>query len=96
MNYKKLPKHNEVQQIGDFQLVELTDENREYMAEIALSMYSNEPCRICGELLTIDDLHNGAIYAGYSVDNKSRTAHSLCWNKNIEKGLWAYPLDAKD
>lgn len=93
MNYKKLPKHDEVEQIGDFKLVTLTDENRAHVAEIAFSMYTNEPCRICGELLTAKN--RDMVYAGYSEGDKSRAAHKACWDSNTPKHLWAYPIDSK-
>ena len=51
---------------------------------IALSMYVGEPCRICGCLLTVIDVRDGAVFAGYSKDNKSRAAHKLCWNNAAE------------
>lgn len=91
MNYKKLPKHDEVEQIGDFQLVKVTAENRDSIIEACLKMYENEPCRICGELIT--DARQ-AVYAGYS--GKARSAHKTCWNKNTPKHLWAYPVDDID
>jgi len=37
------------------------------------------------------DIEGGAVFAGYSKDNKSRTAHKKCWNKNIPQEKWAYP-----
>jgi hypothetical protein len=43
-----------------------------------LLMYSNEPCRICGRLLTVDDIET-AVFTGYSEDNKERSAHERCW-----------------
>lgn len=92
MNFKKLPKHDEVEQIGDFQLIKVTDENRDSVVEAALKMYENEPCRICGELIADA---RACVYAGYSHDNKSRSAHKTCWNKNTPKYLWAFPNDSK-
>lgn len=57
-------------------------------------MYSDEPCRICGKLLSEDDL-NDAVYAGYSQGDKSRAAHGECWRANLPKDEWAYPTDEK-
>jgi hypothetical protein len=57
--------------------------------ELAMSMYEGEPCRICGE--SIADASQ-AVYAGYSADSKSRSAHKKCWNKNIPQEKWAYPV----
>lgn len=63
------------------QVVEVTNENRQYLVDLAVSMYTNEPCRICGELLTMEDMRNGAVFAGYSSDNAARSAHGECWRK---------------
>ena len=52
--------------------------------DIALSMYAGEPRRICGRLLTMDDIKAGAVFAGYSKDNKSRAAHKLCWDNAMD------------
>lgn len=68
----------------------LTTNEEDRMSEIneltgiALSMYVGEPCRICGCLLTVIDVRDGAVFAGYSKDNKSRAAHKLCWNNANE------------
>jgi len=67
-------------------VVEVTDENRSHLVNLAVSMYTNEPCRICGVLLTMEDMRNGAVFAGYSNDNAARSAHGDCWRK--------YPSDA--
>lgn len=48
--------------------------------ELALSAYCDEPCRICGVLLTMADIQDGAVFAGYSPDNKSRAAHKRCFD----------------
>ena len=61
------------------------------MARLALSFYANEPCRICGELIEPKDL-KGLVFAGYSIDNKSRAAHDRCWEKNKPKSEWVYPV----
>lgn len=50
---------------------------------IALEMYVNEPCRICGRLLTSSDIES-AVFAGYSADSKSRAAHEICWKNAME------------
>lgn len=65
-------------------VVPLTTENRPYMAHLALSMYADEPCRICRKLLTMDDLRDGAVFAGYSVDGTARAAHRVCWENFVE------------
>jgi len=47
---------------------------------LMLLAYANEPCRICGKLLTKDDILT-AVFAGYSRDSKSRAAHKECCEK---------------
>ena len=54
--------------------------------DLALAMYSGEPCRICGHNLTLDDIKAGAIWAGYSKDHRSRVAHKSCWDNAME--IW--------
>ena len=49
------------------------------LVNLALAFYVGEPCRICGKPITRKDLDNGAVFAGYSKDKKSRTAHKECW-----------------
>ena len=56
----------------------------------AVIMYANEPCRICGELLTPEDILDDAVFVGYSKDNKSRSAHKECWEKNVPIEQWKY------
>lgn len=60
--------------------------------KMALSMYVDEPCRICGQMITWDDI-NDAVFAGYSTDNKSRSAHGECWRSGLPKHKWQYPFD---
>jgi hypothetical protein len=95
MNFRKLPKQEEVEEIQagnmSIRIIENTPENHEHVMDAILKMYENEPCRICGEL--IDDARK-AVYAGYSKDSKSRSAHKACWNKNIPQAQWAYPESA--
>jgi hypothetical protein len=68
--------------------------SRESAVRIAMSFYAGEPCRICGKTLTMKDIEDGAIYAGYSKNNESRAAHKNCWGKNIPQEKWAYPESA--
>lgn len=56
---------------------------RELAAHIAIQMYADEPCRICGQLLTSADLKD-AIFAGYSDDKTSRAVHGVCWRNMID------------
>jgi len=64
---------------------------REAVAKLALAMYEGEPCRICGEPITDA---TKAVYAGYSLGDKARSAHKVCWGKNLPRSEWAYPQDA--
>ena len=83
---QSLPHDHEVKtfDVGNRQLslVEITPENKDALVQVALSMYANEPCRICGGIVTMDDLRNGAVYAGYSVDDTARSAHKACWQRS--------------
>jgi hypothetical protein len=56
--------------------------------------YSQEPCRICGQPIGED---KNAVYAGYSLDSKSRSAHYACWSaRKHQKSEWIYPEDGTD
>lgn len=66
------------------------DKEYEYLVRLALAMYANEPCRICGELIRPEDL-NDAVFAGYSKYNESRAAHGQCWESKTPISEWAYP-----
>jgi hypothetical protein len=58
-------------------LVEITDENRASLAEIALSMYLGETCPYClKKFETFDDLKT-AVYNGYT--EHGRIAHRDCF-----------------
>jgi hypothetical protein len=59
---------------------------------VALLMYGGEPCRICGEAITRDDLRE-AVFAGYSEGSESRSAHGPCWREGKPKAEWAFPVD---
>lgn len=60
---------------------------------LAMEVYVNEPCRICGELVKLEDLGR-LVFAGYSATNYSRAAHGKCWEQEKPKSEWAYPEDA--
>jgi hypothetical protein len=62
---------------------EITNENRRNLAHIALMMYADEPCRICGEAITKTDVYD-AVFVGCSRDGKSRAAHKLCWQEKTD------------
>lgn len=61
-------------------------------ARLLLMAYVDEPCRICGVLLTPEDLET-AVFAGYSKEGGSRSAHGDCWALHLPKRAWAYPKD---
>lgn len=94
-----LPESEDVSGIGaggaHVAVVRLTPENRQAAFEMAISMYI-EPCRICGEMLTRQDL-NTAVWAGWGSrdDGKSaRAAHKSCWDAcKDDKANWAFPND---
>lgn len=64
--------------------------SRESAVNIALSMYAGEPCRVCGEEITMKDLNEGAVFADYSKCNRSRAAHKKCWEQNKPMSEWVY------
>lgn len=68
---------------------------KERKESLELMMYSNEPCRICGELVKPEDLSE-LIFVGYSTDSKSRTAHGQCWKDRGRQSEWAYPESEKE
>lgn len=76
-------------------VVDLNSVSKEDAARMALAMYADEPCRICGENIDYEDL-DGLKFAGYSEGCVSRAAHADCWDNRPPKKDWAYPLDAKD
>jgi hypothetical protein len=51
--------------------------------DMALAMYTNEPCRICGRNIEREDV-GGLIFTGYSKDNTSRAAHGRCYQGFME------------
>lgn len=64
--------------------------SRQHLVDVAMAMYVNEPCRICGKSIEPSDLDE-LVFAGYSTGNKSRSAHAECWKQNKPKSEWAYP-----
>lgn len=52
----------------------------EQVVDIALSMYADEPCRICRRNIDEADVR-GAVFTGYcEVDGRtSRSSHGQCW-----------------
>lgn len=60
-------------------LVELTDENRDAMVKVALSMYLGESCPYCLRMFaTLDDLKD-SVWNGYT--EYGRIAHKDCFHK---------------
>lgn len=69
----------------DIAIIPLRDEDtRKIAAGFALTLYADEPCRICRKILTMADVHDGAKFAGYSRDGKARAAHRVCWENFVE------------
>lgn len=63
--------------------------DRAKIKNMVMSQYKSEPCRICG--LPISD-DASAVFAGYSADNKARSAHGKCWlQRNDDPSSWVYP-----
>ena len=60
-----------------------------------LRVFANEPCRVCGELIELEDLLE-LVFIGYSIDNKSRSAHGPCWKDRGLQSEWAYPTSEKE
>lgn len=63
-------------------VVQVTDENRAALVDIALSMYLGEACKYCGHVYeTLADLRaRSVVYAGYH--EHGRTACGECWKQN--------------
>jgi hypothetical protein len=84
MNILKLPKQEEVSEFdlgnATAKVVEVTDENRAALVEIALSMYVGEKCKYClHEFKSVADLRErNAVYAGYH--EHGRLACKVCWD----------------
>ena len=66
--------------------------DKKFAASMMINMYTNEPCRICGKLITKDDL-NELKFAGYSECSKARAAHGSCWENHgkDDTKTWKYP-----
>ena len=84
MNELNFPLDKDVTRIpiedGVIHAVTITEGNHSYLVNLALSMYTNEPCRICGTTITKDDL-DLLVFAGYSQDDMARAAHGHCWER---------------
>ena len=66
----------------EVKVVEITDENRDGLVEIALSMYCGEKCKYClHEFTSNADLRErDVVYAGYH--EHGRVACGECWRAN--------------
>lgn len=53
------------------------------------SNLSGEPCRICGQNMTVEDIKDESIFTGYSFCNTARLAHKKCYN-NVPMSDWIY------
>ena len=83
----RLPRQEDVQEfeMGDgktAKIVKVTDENRNALVEIALSMYIGEKCKYClHEFTSNADLRQReVVYAGYH--EHGRIACKACWDAN--------------
>ena len=64
-------------------IVQVTDENRTELAELALAMYLGETCPYCKiQFVTRDDLHD-AVWNGYT--DYGRIAHTKCYQEDHAK-----------
>lgn len=70
-----------------------TQTQHETLVNLAMAMYVDEPCRICGKMINPGDLRK-LKWAGYSACNTSRSAHNQCWQEDKPKSEWAYPQDS--
>lgn len=70
----------------------MDEKSHQILVDLVMSFYVGEPCRICGMLITKDDL-NKLVYAGYSKNNQARSAHGKCWQENKPKSEWVYSED---
>jgi len=63
-------------------VVRVTDENRDALVEMALSMYLGEACKYCGHVYetNADMRARDVVYAGYHATG--RTACGSCWKAN--------------
>jgi hypothetical protein len=83
MNFKKLPKQEEVTEIDLGQLkasiVELTDENRPHVLEAVLSMYMDDECMYCHRNFSYEEVKKSV----RAYENPyGRIVHKECWDAN--------------
>jgi len=86
INPLNMPKQDEVEEFdlgnNKVKLIEVTPENKDYLVEMALSMYLGEKCKYClHEFKSNQDLRDRkAVYAGYH--EYGRLACKKCWDEN--------------
>lgn len=84
MNVLGLPKQEEVKEFDmgggkSVAVVELTDENRPAMFELAMSMYLDDECMYCHRNFTREELKTSI----WAHENKfGRIVHKECWDAN--------------
>lgn len=63
----------------ELSVVKITDENKDELAQVAISMYLGEKCLFCGrEYKTAEDLED-TVWVGQ--DESRRLACTGCWQK---------------
>lgn len=84
MKPDQLPRTEEVTEIDmgahRISVVTITDENKDYLVQVALSMYLGEACKYCGRVYeTLADLKD-TVWAG--PHERGRLACKSCWQEN--------------
>jgi hypothetical protein len=64
-------------------IVEITDENKNALLDIALSSYLGERCKYCGKEYTSLEMLKDTVWAGYHKNG--RLACSACWKKHEDQ-----------
>lgn len=86
MKPHKLPRQEDITDVaipgGTIRLIELTDENRPAVVEMALRTYLGEECQGCHKTFeTLEDME-GSVWWPWE---KGKIAHKECWDKH--KGM---------
>lgn len=84
MKPHKLPKQEDVDEVRvgpkTVVVIRATDENREAIVEMALSMYLGEGCKYCPRIFeTLEDVKD-TVWAGFH--ERGRLACKSCWDAN--------------
>lgn len=64
--------------------VDTISTDRDAAFQMIIGMYADEPCRICGSLITREDISHGAVFVGYSNKFPGRSAHRPCWVRFLD------------